>query len=172
MYVEKKGIQVEPATCKYLISVYLSPLSLFCRLHDTREQGVGIRHQSLGGVEFGGSTLIHDQDVITLLQDLVVETVHDGKDGSSGTVGTHGFLQEDIGTGVDGSGGLIQQQDLGVAEDSAGQAQELTLANGVVGAVVSNDGVELILLVRNKFLETNQFESVPERGIVIAALEV
>jgi len=44
---------------------------------------------------------------------------------------------------------------LGVAEDSTGQAQELTLANGVVGAVVSDDGVELVLLVRDKFLEAN-----------------
>ena len=98
--------------------------------------------------------------------------MHNGKDGRSRAVSTHGLLQEGIGTGVNGSGGFVQQQDLGAAEDSTGQTQELTLADGVVGAVVSNDGVELILLVRNKFLETNQFESVPERGIVIAALEV
>lgn len=155
MYIETKGYRSKPATRKFLISVYLSPLSLFRRLHDAREQGIGIRHQSLGGVKFCGGTLIHDQDVVTLFQDLVTETVHDRKDGGSRAICTHGFLQESIGTGINGSGGFIQQQDLWVAEDSTGQAQELTLANGVVGTIVSDDSVKFVLLVGDKFLEAN-----------------
>jgi len=157
-----------------LVGLYLC-LSSSCLsrcLHDAREQGVGVRHQNLWGVELGGGPLVHDQNVVALLQDLVAEAVHDGKDGGSRAVNSHGLLQEGIGTGVNGGSGLIQQQDLGVAEDSAGQAQELTLADGVVGAVVSDGGIELVLLVGDEVLETNQLESVPKGCIVVATLEV
>jgi len=141
-------------------------------LHDAREQGVWVRHQNFWGIELCGGTLIHDQNVVALLQDLVAEAVHNGKDGGSRAVGTHSLLQEGIGTGVNRGGGFIQQQDLGVAEDSTGQAQELTLADGIVGAVVSDDSVELALLARDEVLETDQLESVPKGCVVVATLEV
>ena len=98
--------------------------------------------------------------------------MHDGKDCRSGAVSAHGLLQEGIGTGVDGGGGLVQQQDLGVAEDSTGQAQELTLTDGVVEAIIGDDGVELVLLAGNEVLEANELESVPKRSVVVATLEV
>ena len=98
--------------------------------------------------------------------------MHNGKDGRSRAVSTHGLLQEGIGTGVNGSGGFVQQQDLGAAEDSTGQTQELTLADGVVGAVVSNDSVELVLLAGDEVLETNQLESVPEGSVIVATFKV
>lgn len=98
--------------------------------------------------------------------------MHDGKDCRSGAVSAHGPLQEGIGTGVDGGGGLVQQQDLGVTEDSTGQAQELTLTDRVVEAIIGDDGVELVLLAGNEVLEANELESVPKRSVVVATLEV
>lgn len=98
--------------------------------------------------------------------------MHDGKDRGSRAVSAHGLLQEGIGTGVNRGSGLIQQQDFWAAEDGTGQAQELTLANGVVGAVVSDDSVELVLLVGDKVFEANQLESMPEGSVVVATLEI
>jgi len=162
MYGETKGMRVGTSDLHDSISACLSPLCLSRRLHDTREQGVGIRHQNIGGVEFGGDTLIHDQNLVALPQDLVAEAVHDGKDGGFRAVSAHRLLQEGIGTGVNGRGGLIQQQDLGIAKDSTGQTQELTLTDRVVGTIVSHSGVELVLLFGDEILETDQIKSVPK----------
>ncbi len=41
--------------------------------------------------------------------------------------GIHGFLDQHLGTGIDRAGGLIQDEDLRVGEDGAGNGQQLLL---------------------------------------------
>lgn len=98
--------------------------------------------------------------------------MHDGEDGCSWAVSAHGLLQEGVGAGVNGGGGLVQQQDPWAAEDSTGQTQELALTDGVVGTIIVYDGVKLVLLIRNEVLEANQLKSVPKGSVVVTALEV
>lgn len=141
-------------------------------VHDGREKRIRVTHQSLGRVEFRGETVIHDQNFVTFLQHLVAQSVHDTENRSTGAVLPHRPLEESVRPGINGCGGLIQQQDLGVAQDGTGEAKELTLADAVVGAVVGDDGVQLFRSRGDEFFHANELEGVPEGGIVVAAFEV
>ena len=60
-----------------------------------------------------------------------VETMCDGEDGAVSKLCADGLLNEVISLEVHSSSGLIQDQDFGLAEQSSGQAHQLTLANTV-----------------------------------------
>ena len=69
-----------------------------------------------------------------------VDPMCDGEDGTVSKFCADGLLNEVIGLEVHGSSGLVQDQDLGLAEQSSGQAHQLTLANTVSVCVWGGGG--------------------------------
>ena len=57
-------------------------------------------------------------------------------------------LDEPLGLGVERAGGLVEDQDRGVAEDGAGDGESLALAAGEVRAAFADDGVVAVRLAR------------------------
>ena len=63
------------------------------------------------------------------------QPVGDDKGGAAGHQGVHALLDQGLGAGVDGGGGLVQNQHRRVGHGSPGDGQQLPLALAQVGAV-------------------------------------
>lgn len=77
--------------------------------------------------------LIHDEDSIEIRDG--AEAVGDDEERRAAVLvgaefGADGPLDDGVGGGVDGRGGLVQDQDLGLREDGARETEELALALG------------------------------------------
>ncbi len=82
--------------------------------------------EDLVGSADGGETVGYDEGGAALHEE--VEAVLD-----------HGF-----GLGVEGAGGLVEDEDAGVGEDGAGDGDPLALAAGELDAALAYDGVVLL----------------------------
>ena len=69
------------------------------------------------------------------------QAVRDHEGGAPGHQGVHALLYQRLRPGVDGGGGLIQNQHLGVQQHRPGNGQELLLALGNIQAVLIDDGI-------------------------------
>ena len=65
----------------------------------------------------------------------------DDKDGPALHQLVHALLDQGLGPGVDGAGGLVQDQHRRVRHGGPGDGQQLPLALGQVGAVGGHQGV-------------------------------
>ena len=63
------------------------------------------------------------------------------KTGPVGAQRRHGVLEQQLGAGVDGAGGLVEDQQGRVGEEGPGDRDQLLLAGADVGAFVVDDGV-------------------------------
>ena len=64
------------------------------------------------------------------------EPVGDDEAGAAGAQVGHGVLDEGLGAGVDGRGGLVEDEDRRLGEEGAGDGEELAFAGAEVGAVL------------------------------------
>ncbi len=79
--------------------------------------------------------VLHDQDDVGAADGR--EPVGDDEAGAVGPQPVHGFLDLDLGAGVDGAGGLVEDEDGRVGEEGPGDGQQLLLAGAdVVGFLV------------------------------------
>jgi hypothetical protein len=67
--------------------------------------------------------------------------VGDDEVGAPGRQGLEAALDQALALGVDVGGGLVEDEDLGVADEGAGKGDELALAGGEVGASLAYLGV-------------------------------
>src|SRR4051812_3147172 len=69
----------------------------------------------------------------------------------------HGVLNDLFTLGIQGRGGLIQQQNGGIAQDGPGDADALLLATGELAPLVANDGVVLLVLMLDEVIRMRLF---------------
>ena len=83
--------------------------------------------------------LFQDHDAVGVLDG--GEPVGDDEGGPPGHQGVHARLDQGLGPGVDGAGGLVQDQHRRVGHRRPGDGQQLPLALAEVGAVAGEQGV-------------------------------
>ncbi|GJC95043.1 hypothetical protein ColKHC_03869 [Colletotrichum higginsianum] len=88
------------------------------------------------------ASLVEDVDDVGLLNG--AEAMGDGNGGAALGGLVEGGLDDVLRLGIEGRRGLVQQQDLGVADEGAGDGDALLLAAGEQGALASDDGVEAL----------------------------
>ena len=69
------------------------------------------------------------------------QPVGDGDGGAAGRQGVDGLLYGALGAGVEGAGGLVEDEDRRVAQDGAGDGEALLLAAGEAVAALADEGV-------------------------------
>ena len=69
------------------------------------------------------------------------EAVRDGEGGAADLEFFQGFLDETFAVGVEGAGGFVEDEDLWIGDDGAGDAEPLALATGEAGAAFADRGV-------------------------------
>ena len=78
------------------------------------------------------------------------------------------FLYQLVRIVIDGGGGLIQNKYFGLAEKSASQANELSLAHTQIVATLGALEVKFVVLLHDEVLQVGQLDGVPE--LVVAVL--
>src|SRR5947209_3886491 len=78
--------------------------------------------------------VVHDQDRVGVADGR--EPVCDYEAGAALAQPGHGLLDQDLGTGVDAAGRLVEDQDRRVGDERARDRQQLSLTGGDVGDVV------------------------------------
>ena len=77
------------------------------------------------------------------------EAVRDGDGGSALGGSIESSLDDLLGLGVEGRGGFVEEEDLGVAKEGAGDGDALLLAAGEHAAFAADDGVEAVSVGNN-----------------------
>ena len=95
------------------------------------------------GAAFDDFAVFEDEDEVGAGDG--AEAVGDDEGGAVGDEFFKGVLDEHFGVGVDGGGGFVEHEDAGVGEESAGEADELALAEGHLGAAFADLGVVTVL---------------------------
>ncbi len=96
--------------------------------------------------------------------------MRDGEHGAVGELCADGCLDEVVRFQVDGGRGLVQDEDLGLAEQRPGQAHELALSDGEVLAALGDLVVEAVGEVGGEVAEVCVAEDGPQ-VVVGAGLE-
>ena len=91
------------------------------------------------GATLDDAALLQHHDAVGVLH--CAQPVGDDKGGAAGHQGVHALLDQGLGAGVDGGGGLVQNQHRRVRHGSPGDGQQLPLALAQVGAVPGEDCV-------------------------------
>ena len=68
------------------------------------------------------------------------EAVRDDQDGFADDEALEGGLDEGLAVAVEGAGGLVEDEDGGVAEEGAGEGEALFLSAGEPGAAFADEG--------------------------------
>src|SRR5699024_2677801 len=95
--------------------------------------------------------------------------------GGFGDIITEALADQRVGLGIDGAGGVVQNQDLGLFQQGAGDAQALFLAAGNIGAALLDPGVVLIRELLDKFVGLGQlagFQDLVIGGVRVAPAQV
>ena len=104
------------------------------------------------GAVFDDFAVVHDNDAVHLAQG--GQSVGDGDDGFAAHDAFQRFLDGLFAFAVEGGGGFVQNQDRGVFEDGAGDADALFLAAGEFDAALADMGfVGCALLVVGEVLD-------------------
>ena len=91
------------------------------------------------GAPLDNAALLQDHDAVGVLNG--AEPVSDDKGGAPSHQGVHALLDQGFGAGVNGGGGLVQNQHRRVGHGGPGNGQQLALALAQVGAVPGEDRV-------------------------------
>ncbi len=70
---------------------------------------------------------MEDEDAVGVLNG--AEAVGDDDGGAAGEQAIEGFANHHLGARVDAGGGLVEDQELGIVRQSAGEADQLALAD-------------------------------------------
>src|SRR5690606_11839596 len=70
--------------------------------------------------------------------------------------------------GVDGAGGVVEDEQAGVAGEGAGEGDPLALAAGEAGAALAEFGVQAVLEVADELVGPGGGQSLPDAGVVDA----
>jgi hypothetical protein len=98
--------------------------------------------EGLMGATFEDASLLDDQDLVGAADG--GEAVGDDKGGTALHEEVEAALDEGFGFGVEGAGGLVEDEDTGVGQDGAGDGEALALAAGEFDAALADDGVVLL----------------------------
>ncbi len=106
------------------------------------EFGVGAAGgEELGvGASFDDAAPIEDEDGVGASDG--AQAMGDDEGGSAGDEAIEGLLEAVLGEGIDGGGGLVENEESRVGEHGAGEADELALAEREGGASFADGGVE------------------------------
>ena len=91
------------------------------------------------GTPLDDAALVHDHDAVCVADG--GQTVGDNKSSTSTHEGVHAILHQLLSAGIDGRGGLIQDEHRRVGHSSPGNGNELPLTLGQVGSVPGEHGV-------------------------------
>lgn len=83
--------------------------------------------------------VLEDVDAVAVANG--AEAVGDGDGGAIGGELVEGFLDLSFGDGVHGGGGFVHEEDVGIAEEGAGEGEALALTTGELHAVFAEEGV-------------------------------
>ena len=98
----------------------------------------GSLHQFFVGAHGGDGAVFHDQDQVRVLNG--GDALGDDQLGGAGDLLGEGLADGCVGTGIDGGGGVVQDQDLGLLQQGAGDAKTLLLTAGDIGAALFEIG--------------------------------
>ena len=88
---------------------------------------------------FHDGAVFHDEDEVSIANG--GQAVGNDEGGAVCAQRVHRLLDEDLGTGIDRRGGLIEDEQRGLGQERAGDGDELALAGGDCAAVLVDDGV-------------------------------
>eukprot|EP00128_Syssomonas_multiformis_P010891 Colp12_sorted_trinity150504_noHs@3126 len=123
-------------------------------------------HQRLGGVILPHIAAVHDADLGAVYDG--VQAVCDGEHGHVLELGANHLLDEVVGLGVDGGSGLVHHQDLGLAEQRAANADQLSLSGGEVVASLGHELGQLVGQAQHMLLHVHVREHLPD--VIVAVL--
>ena len=106
------------------------------------EDGLLVGQEVVRAVELGDVALVQHHHPVAVHDG--VEPVGDGDDGALRELLPDGGLHQVVSLQVHGRGGLVQDEDLGLPQEGPGQAHELSLTHGEVGAALSDLVVETL----------------------------
>jgi len=112
----------------------------------------------------------HYEDAVSV--DDRVEAVGDREHGAVGKGLADGLLDESVCLRVDGRGGLVEQEHLGLAKGCTGKAQQLALAHGKVVAVVSHDREQAIVQAFDGVAHVRLLQGAPHVAIRVGVERV
>ncbi len=101
-----------------------------------------------------------------------VEPVGDGQHGAVGKLLPDGGLDEVVGLHVDGGGGLVEHEQLGLSEEGPGKADELPLADAQVVAALGHRVVEAAGQVGHIGAEVGVVKGAPDLAVGVLAERV
>src|SRR5699024_7044677 len=103
------------------------------------------------------------------------DALGDDEDGSAGDLFGKALADLGVGGGIDGAGRVVEDQDLGLFEQRARNAQTLLLAAGNVGAALLDVGLVLVGEALDKFIGAGLAAGVLQLfvgGVLIAPAQV
>src|SRR5699024_1713503 len=99
-------------------------------------------HQLLVGADGGDAAALHHDDAVGILH--AGHALGNDDFGGLGDELPEALADQRVGAGIDGRSGVVQNQDLGLLQQGAGDAQTLFLAARDVGAALLDPGVILL----------------------------
>ena len=118
------------------LSLALEDFQVAAHLAHAMEHAIGLADEVERIAELDDLALVQDEDLVVV--DDGLQAMCDGE-GSVFDL-ADGVLDPGVGGVVDGGSGFIHEQDLGCFEERTGEAEELTLALGKVGAGLCDSG--------------------------------
>ena len=95
-----------------------------------------VLQQLFMGAHSGDAAVIHDKDEVGICDG--ADALGNDDLGDTGEIAAQGFADPGIGGGVHGRGGIVENQNLGFAENGAGDAKTLLLSAGDIAAALLN----------------------------------
>ena len=92
------------------------------------------------GADFAKLPFVEGEDAVGVLDG--GQSMCDGDGGASAEQAFLGVANEEFGVGFDAGGGFVEDQDFGFVDQGAGEADELFLAGGEVGAAFEDGFLE------------------------------
>ena len=111
--------------------------------------------QFLVGALFNNITFIHHQNLVGIFNRR--QTMSNDKTGAVLQQATHGALNEQLGTSIDRTGRLVQNENLRVADESTGNGEQLLLPLRNIGAFFVEHGLVAIGQGANKVIRKCSF---------------
>lgn len=124
------------------------------------KDGAGVAKKVGGCIKLSDMAVRHDKDAIVIKDG--VETMGDGDDGVILELLAEGSLDQLIGDDIARGGGLVEEEDLLVAKDGAGKAEELALADTEARAHLGDLVGKLVREIADDLLEFDGAEGDPD----------
>ena len=125
------------------------------------------------GSDGSDASAFHEDDPVRILD--AGHTLGDDDLGGLRNELSEAFADQGVGTGINGAGGVVQDQNLGLLKQCSCDTQTLLLAAGNVGTALLDPGIVFVRELLDKFISLGQTACLLKlrvRGVGIAPAQV